>query len=250
MDDPNEIRLPSHPAQESGLIAVKAALSAVPGFGGPAAEILGGSIALIQRRRETAFLERVLNELRKRLDQLPESIGENESFKTTLLRAARIAAETHDEEILDALRNAVVNVAIGEGPDDSLQSIFMEAIRGMTHWHIWLLACIADPIGWANERKYPIAPGNTPDPVVTLEAYYRGKLPAEHFEDQVFQALFNLGLTTNNTMPAGLPTGTMMRVQPQLTDMGKKFLAFIAAPKMPETTAGENQPAQAGLAAE
>lgn len=252
MDDPNEVHIPSHALQESGLIGLKAALSAIPLVGGPLAEVLGGALTLVEQQRETKWLEGVLNDLYRWRDQLPETLGENEAFKTTLLRAARSATQTHDEEILDALRNAVVNVAIGEGPDDSLQIMFLDAMRGMTRWHIWLLKCVADPIAWAKMRNYPLASSdNPPDPPTMLEAVYRGKLPSDDFQDQLLQDLYNRGLATNNIKPRTSP----MRAGPndlraRISDIGKKFLAFITAPKMPETASGEKQPTQASFADE
>lgn len=244
MDDPNKIHRASHAVQESGLIALKAALSAIPVAGGPLAEVLGGIIDSMQRQRETQFLEGVLNGLHRRIDQLPETLGDNEAFKTALLRAMRIAAETHDEEILDALRNAVISVAIGDGPDDSLQTIFLDAMRGLTPWHMRLLACIADPVAWAESRHYWLAPSNTPDPESIFEAFYQGQLPAEEFTVQLLQDLYNRGLATNNIKPRTSPMlSGADDVQPRISDMGKKFLAFVTVPKMPKTTTEESQPA-------
>ncbi len=252
MDDSKQIHIPNHPIQESGLIALKAALGLIPVAGGSVAQALGDSITLVQHQRETAILERVINELYRRIDQLPETIGESEALKTAILRAMRTAAETHDEEILDALGNAVVNIAIGEGPDDSLQIMFLDAMRGMTHWHIWLLACIADPLAWAKVREYPLAsPDNPPDPETMLEAFYRGQLPADDFQVQLLQDLYNRGLATNNIKPRTSPMLSGAEdIRPRISDMGRKFLAFVTAPRTPETTTQENQPAQAGFAAE
>lgn len=233
MSDDECPHMPSNPPAEWAAVVAKAAVSLIPFAGGPAAEVLGAILQPVLDRRKVEWLEGIalgLDDLSKRFaDLTPERLAQDESFTTAFLHASQIAMRTHQQEKLDALRNAVLNVAAGVAPDDSVQLMFLNALDTLTPWHIWLLECIADPIAWAKARDYPIATP-TPDPVSMLEAYYRGHLPAEGFQEQVFQSLYNLGLTTTNTVPAGLPTGAMVRVPPRITDLGKKFRAFIAEP--------------------
>ena len=246
MSDDERTHIPSNPPAEWAAVVARAAVSLIPFAGGPAAEVLGAIIQPVIERRKTEWLEGIakgLDDLSKQVaDLTPERLAQDEAFTTAFLHASQIAVTTHQQEILDALRNAVLNVAVGDGPDYSLQTILLDAINTLTPWHIWLLECIADPVGWANARKYPIATP-PPDPVTMLEAFYRGQMPAEGFQEYVFQSLYNLGLTTTNTMPAGLPTGSLVRVPPRITDLGNKFLAFIAEPRMPETPAADEKPA-------
>lgn len=246
MDEPIPEQMPTNTGGEWSLTVAKAAAQFIPFAGGTAAEVLGAIISPNIERRRTEWLEciaRRLNDLSQRMKTLtPEAISQNEAFTTAFLHASQIAITTHQQEILDALRNAVLNVAIGDGPDDSLQTIFLDAINALTPWHIRLLECIADPVAWAKARNYRIG-DPPPDPVTILDAFYRGKLPTEGFQEQVFQSLYNLGLTTTNTMPAGLPTGAFVQVPPRITELGKKFLAFIAEPIMPETPAANEKPA-------
>ena len=63
-----------------------------------------------------------------------DSLKRNEKFIDTVLQATQIALRSHQEEKRTALRNAVMNTAIGAAPNDIMLSSFSglgEKIRVM-----------------------------------------------------------------------------------------------------------------------
>jgi len=81
-----------------------------------------------------------LNELAERVDGLtPEAMATNEAFVSAFAQATQAALKTHDTEKLEALRNAVLNVAAGSAPGEDLQSIFLNLIDSLTPLHLHLL---------------------------------------------------------------------------------------------------------------
>jgi len=73
-----------------------------------------------------------------------ESLGENAAFVTTALQATQIALRTHQEEKLEALRNAVVNSASDRSLDDDTRSIFLTFVDAFTPTHLRILKYFQD----------------------------------------------------------------------------------------------------------
>src|SRR5271166_5936919 len=110
-------KLPKPDPGEAGLAAMRAALSLiVPGLGGVIGEGLTVILGPAVHRRRDKFvldLERALHALQHQYEELStEVLAQNESFVTAATHALLIAVRTHQQEKLDALRNAVLNAAL------------------------------------------------------------------------------------------------------------------------------------------
>src|SRR2546428_6257956 len=114
---------PAHQGGDVAHAAVKAALSAIPGVGGPAAELFQLIIQLPIEKRRDAFLASLAERLfRLEAQGLKVSaLKDRPEFVTAFLQATQVALRTHEAEKLEALRNAVENVARGQSPDDVLR---------------------------------------------------------------------------------------------------------------------------------
>ena len=70
-----------------------------------------------------------LNDLGQKVDGLtPETLANDEAFVSAFAQATQSALRTHLKEKLDALRNAVLNVAVKMAPGDDLQTAFFTLI--------------------------------------------------------------------------------------------------------------------------
>ena len=69
------------------------------------------------------------------------------------MEASQIALRTHQKEKLEALRNAVLNVAIGDRVDEEEQAAFLGLIQEFTTWHLAILKTFHDPVALAREKK-------------------------------------------------------------------------------------------------
>jgi hypothetical protein len=226
-----------------GTVTVKSLLSLLPMAGGVASELVSGLIEPILSRRMYEWAQEVTSRINEGLnyqaEHSPDRIFQSEEFTTAFVRASRVAIATHQREKLEALRNAVVHVAIGEAPDDSLQTIFFGAIETLTPWHLKALDCIADPVAWADRHQYWIEPTRMPNAVTIIEAFYRDQMPVKGFEKQLVQDLYNLGLATNNVDPRGqLYLRAEEDTYPLITDLGKAFLRFISDWSIPDALGG------------
>jgi len=96
---------------------------------------LGSGVALfdlitapLRTKRLSDWLEQLrqcVNELSQKVATLtPASLAGDEAFNAAFFQAAQTVLRTHQQEKLDALRNAVVNVALGGESNADRQSKF------------------------------------------------------------------------------------------------------------------------------
>lgn len=146
MEDQNDSKLPKKPAAlDVVYAAIKGGVSGIPipVIPGVAAEIIGLVLAPPLAKRRDAWFES-LGERLKAVEARLELLGENQAFVTTALQATQIAVRTHQEEKLDALRNAVVNSATNPGPEDDVRSMFLTLVDGFTPTHLRILKYFQD----------------------------------------------------------------------------------------------------------
>jgi hypothetical protein len=143
------------PEAEGGDVAYKAiekAIDSVPILGPITTTVLSQFLApALERRREEW-----LKELAKAIDGLEsrggsinlKTLASNEEFISSTIHATRIAVSTHLQEKRDMLRNALMNVAIGNAPSDELVTqIYWKAIEDLSTDHIKLLRLL-----WIGDR--------------------------------------------------------------------------------------------------
>jgi hypothetical protein len=69
-----------------------------------------------------------------------EDLVDNESFVSTVLQATQSAMRSHQEEKLEALKNAVLNSALPTAPEEDKQAIFLNLIDEFTPLHLKMLS--------------------------------------------------------------------------------------------------------------
>ena len=143
-DEPSRKTLPATPELTDHRAAViKGAISSIPVLGGVLAEELGLILAPpLARRREEWFadLARRLYDLENSIDGFKfDDLSNNEQFVSATLQATQAALRTHQQEKLEALRNAVLNTALGDGGDDDRRAIFLSLVDTLTPLHLRIL---------------------------------------------------------------------------------------------------------------
>lgn len=140
--DPRLEPAPERTAFDYGLAIAKAGTLAFPFFGA-GVTLLDLVTAPLRGKRLNDWCEELrlrLNELSQKVDGLtPETLATNDAFVSAFAQATQAALKSHQIEKLEALRNAVLNVAAGSAPDEDLQSIFLNLIDSFTPLHLRLL---------------------------------------------------------------------------------------------------------------
>jgi hypothetical protein len=148
-----------------------------------------------------------------------ESLQANERFISAVQQATLIALRAHVKEKLDALRNALLNIATGRSPDETLESIFLGYIDGFTEWHFRILRLYEAP----NVR------GAITEVYQLVEKAYPELTGREELYDTVWRDLLQKGLVDERSLHGPInDVGSILNRQ--ATKLGKMFLKFIADP--------------------
>ncbi len=117
--------------------------------------------------------------------------------------------------------------------------MFVRYVHELTTWHLALLACIADPLTWAKKRDYPVHNKDI-NPSTLFEGATRDELQLPGVHLALLQDLYSRGLADSNSNPYAMLNPSPEHTVPAITELGKRFLAFLTAPdEGKDTTARE-----------
>lgn len=211
----------------------RAGLSMIPGLGGPAVEFFNRLLAApIQQRRDTW-----LNELAERVTKLEQEgrinvddLQNNDEFVSTVMQASQVAIRNHQQEKLDALRNAVLNTALNAYPDDMRREFFVNMIDRLTTQHLLLLRFFRDPGGWFQLHGKRVPKFNSSSsPYMLLTKYSPPWKEQEALLEPLTKELHEYGLCTLRSVMINMSAEGAL--QKSTTELGDEFLQFIAEPR-------------------
>jgi hypothetical protein len=201
------------------LAAATALISAIP-FGGHMANEFMRLVGTPIERRRNQWMETMATIVRRlEAESLTaESLQANDRFISAVLQASVIAQRTHLKEKLDALRNALINIALTQTADETLESIFLGYIDSFTEWHIQILRFYEAP--------------NTRSRLTEINQVLEKAFPALKGRPDIYETiwtdLYQKGLVDMQSMHGPIDSSLKNK---HATDLGKKFLKFIAYPE-------------------
>ncbi len=213
------LKPPEQSKSDTAHTLVKAVLSAAPILGGPAAELFQHIIQTPLEKRRIAWMTRIGEKLQNleshsiKLDDLQT----NEKFISAVMHASHIALRTHQKEKIEALQNAIINIAKGVALEDSVQHLFFNLVDSLTILHIQILKLFQAPttpgIGFGALRH--VLEHNIPELNGNRELY-----------DLLWRDLYAYGLV--NAVDLHAQMGDVGLTQKRTTGIGDDFLKFIA----------------------
>jgi hypothetical protein len=155
-------------------------------------------------------LERRLRDLEGRVKGFRfEDLWQNEKFVSAALTATQAALKIHQQEKLDALKNAVINAALGKQPDANRQQQFIALVDRFSETHLVVLKFLNDPEGYFQRqgKSAPWIVQNGPkllvnNPIQEAMPRLRTILPEDHeatafqFIELILGDLFSTRLVT------------------------------------------------------
>lgn len=156
----------------------------------------------------------------------------NEAFITTVAQASMLAIRNHQQEKLESLHNAVLNVAIGNCPEDDLRQIFLNFIDVCTVSHIRILSLMNEPVEWArrNDIQFPgWSMGGITKVIEHALPELKGK---EAIYTVIWKDLYQRGLINTDGLGATISGSGM--VARRTTDLGQQLIDFLSAPEIEE----------------
>lgn len=153
-----------------------------------------------------------LNDLSRIVNALtPEQLAQNEAFISAFEMATQAALRTHQTDKLNALRNAVLNVAAGTTISEDLQTLFLNLVDGFTPKHLQTLSYLVERDGTLRNEL----------------------LKHSDLVDQAVTDLNSRGMIKDTRAYAARGRDTsdpLINSQWDITPMGEQFLAFIKSP--------------------
>lgn len=216
----------------------RAGLGSIPIVGAAATELFQKLLGPPFERRRNKWMNQVASGLTEleRLAQLNiEILAENDAFIDAVLIASQAAMRTNQEEKLDALRNAVLNAALPNPPDESTQQLFLNLLESFTVWHLRILHLFADSSKWLHDNGKPVQQYYITASLskVLLTAF--PELTHERpFYDQIIKDLHVRGLFGTDSIHA-MMSGSGVYAK-QTTSFGDRFLNFFLSPLAHKTS--------------
>lgn len=153
----------------------------------------------------------------------PKKLTENEAFVSAVIETSRIAISTHQSEKRAILRNALVKIGSGTGPDGDLQQVYLRIVDALTPLHVQILYLIwtgpSQMAQFSMERTYaPLIQEQYPELMRNYELL--GHIIRNLTDSHLIQNMF-----PGRTFP-DVPLNPQ-----QMTNEGINFLRFVIAPE-------------------
>ena len=221
--------LPQKAAGDHLHLAARVVLSAIPVLGGPALELFTAVIMPPTERRRNEWL----NDLAQRLNMLEQEdrlkvadLAKNDEFISAVMQASAVAVRNHRQEKIDALRNAVLNSALGQCPSDAKSAMFLALVDQFTVWHLRVLKELFDLESQKGQNRTPkTSIEQITEVVVARIADLRGQ---PELAEMVVEDLCRKGLLF---WSRGQSVTFIRRETSQVTPLGEEFLGYISEPK-------------------
>ena len=230
MSEHSKLTVPGTSGGDHVHLAARAAISAIPGAGGPTLEIFNALVTPPIEKRRKEWMESVgsaLEELQKKDNQLIERLQKDDTFQSVLLQASWAAVRNHQAEKLTALRIAVQNSAIAS---DDTQLLFVRFVDELTPTHLLVLNFFV-------KREKEVAHLESYQQVIeAFSASCEQKLNPFLFrmvcEDLKVRGLVRISEDIHDlpgvyTEPKIVIEGSSKDPKVIVTDFGKSFVAFV-----------------------
>ena len=159
MDKPEKYKTPKLDAGDAIHAVARAGLGAIPYAGAAARELLNLIVTPSLEKRRNQWMEEVgkgLGTLEEKMGVVLESLQENDVFINTAIEATRIAIKTINREKREALKSAILNSALPNPPDESLQQLFLSLIDTMSVWHLKVLEYYKNQITYMETPQHDL----------------------------------------------------------------------------------------------
>lgn len=141
-------KLPEKSKSDTGYEIVRGIISIIPNAGPLSVLFENIFTSPLDKRKNEWFqsLANAIEELTDKVDSItPESLSKNEIFISVAMQATQIALRNHQQEKLNALKNAVKNSASNLSIDENKALMFTRIIDDMTPLHLLILKFLNAP---------------------------------------------------------------------------------------------------------
>jgi hypothetical protein len=168
-------------------------------------------------------LDRVVSEIRRAIQ----------------LNGATAMASRNHKKKFDILQDATANSSVGLSLEDNLKLLFQALLDSFTPLHLRILTYFDNPSRWLKDHgiKFSAYMGGVN---AGLEAGLPELRGQRNIYDSIVQDLFNRGLLTLDRTGLFVTVSGSGILEQRTTELGKKFLKYIAAGTVKKTGEGSN----------
>jgi hypothetical protein len=223
---------PEETKSDTAHAVARAVVGSIPVVGSAATELFNKLITPPLEKRRNKWMKEIGESLSK-LEEAGvitlDNLQGNDVFIDVVMQASTMAIRNSHEEKHEALRNAVLNSALPDAPDESKQQMFINWIDELTSWHLRMLKLLSDPKKWYrdNNREAPVYHITSSLSQVLTNAYPE-LASQQEFYSQIGKELFAKGLLNTEGFHAMMSGSGAY--EHRATNLGNEFLKFISAP--------------------
>lgn len=218
-----------YPEPEAGdrVIASAAALAGFVPYGETVTGFVNAWFGTPLEKRKKQWCKMLADVVQELCDRFqgfdPKKLTENEAFVSAVIETSRIAVSTHQAEKRAILRNALVKIGSGEGPDDDLQQVYFRIIDALTPLHVRILYLI-----WTGTSQMAqFSMEKTYGPLIQQQ--YPDLMRHRELLGHIIRNLTDFHLVQNMFPGRDFPE---VPVSPQnMTNEGISFRRFVIAPE-------------------
>jgi hypothetical protein len=227
---------PSRSAGDAFHAVTRAGLGAIPVAGATAAELLNAIVTPPLEKRRNQWMEEIgeaLRVLEEKMDIVLESLQKNEGFIDVAIEASQIAIKTSNQEKRKALKNAILNSALPNPPEESLQKMFLSFIDTLTVWHIKLLELFNDPQNYLEKHNIQFTGYQFGTMSILVEKAFPELSGRRDLYDLIWKDLYSRALVTTEGLHTTMSCSSI--IAKRTTEIAKLFLDYIKSPIEEET---------------
>ena len=211
----------------------KAGLGSIPLVGAAASELFSLLVTppLEQRRNDwMTEIGKRLSELEKQSEIDFEELQGNSLFIDTVLQTTQLALRSSEKEKLEYYKNALINTALGETPEQSEIQIFLNLIGDFTVWHIKILKLFDNPTEWFRSHNLEVPNIMRGGLSLILETAMPELKGRSEFYNLIWSDLSRAGLHDSGSFQGMITSSDLMANR--TTEFGKRFLLFIETKRL------------------
>ena len=216
--------------EDAGKVAA-IALEAVPIAGGVMSGIALEVILKRQNRRLNQFLYTLAEDLRSLESRINKDFLSKEDFQDLAEDLFTKAAETRQQEKLDAFRAIFLNTVLSDSPKYDEAVEIADLVNGWQSRHIVLMRVLADPEEADRQKNNVVGPGGG---ITTSISSILHKLLPEWDSDQIdrtWSELHNSQMHRTPGTKAMMTDRGISQLQNRLTDFGLKVAHYLTFPE-------------------
>lgn len=229
-EETNQDPLRATPLESGGKVAA-IALNGVPIVGGVLAEIATGIISKRQNTRLSQFLVTLADDF-KRLDaRVNKDFMQTAAFQDLTEDLFSKAAETRQQEKLDACRAIFLNTVLSDRPNYAESAEVADLVNRWQARHVILLLILHDPL--RADRQIGGAVGAGGGIATSIDQILRKLLP-DWDDDQLertWKELYDGQIHRTPGTKVMMTDRGIHQLENRLTDFGRKVAKFISTPQ-------------------